>query len=605
MCHIKKRSFTNNAFIFFDVMIQELYNFRMIFPFIILSRFQAFFSMNTTSNGENIQIKNMENRQRRFHKRRKKVIAQSKNRIGITIVFCIIIYIIFAIRLMQYGNLQLKPIIHSTNVEEYGTSRPDIIDRNGEILATDIRTFSLYAEPHKVISADEIIKKLQVVLPNLNIEVIRRKLLSKTKFQWLRRQLSPQQQKRILNFGLPGLSFRIEKRRFYPASSHTLHVVGYVDIDNHGISGIEKFIDMQGLTSTSTIEKGEKNLPPIRLSLDLRIQNIVHQSLVENMQKYKAESAGTVIINVSTGEIISMVSIPDHDPHEAVKGKKEGWLNRVSYGIFEMGSIFKAFTIAMAIDSGLFTVKDSFDTRYPIQQGKYFINDFHPRSRMLTIAEIFRYSSNIGAARIADAIGIEEHQNFLHKLGLLTKLETELPEIKAPSYPSKWKRVHSLTISFGHGLSTTPLQTAVAAAALINGGQLIPPTFMVRSREEAEKKSRIILKKKTVETMRSLLREGVMSGSGKRAFVPGFEVGGKTGTAQKVIGNRYSNELNFNTFLATFPASNPQYVVLSFMDSPKIKEQNQLTAGINVAPMVGDIIRRSASMLGVKPIFLK
>ncbi|XCE46084.1 penicillin-binding protein 2 [Candidatus Liberibacter asiaticus] len=598
----------------------------MIFPFITVSQFRMFFSMgilhnhnmNMSHNSANISFRNMESGhnlcqkgchmedgQDLFQKRRRKVIAHSKNRIGMTIVVCLVIYIILAIRIIQYGNIHPEPIAPSMNIDEYGMSRPDIIDRNGEILATDIPTFSLYVEPHKVISPDEIIEKLQIVLPNLDSEMIRRKLSSETKFQWLRRKLSPQQQKRILSFGLPGVGFRLEKSRFYPAASHASHVVGYVDIDNRGITGIEKFLDMQGLTRVFTTNKGEKNLQPIRLALDLRIQNIVHQELVENKKKYNAESVGTVILNVSTGEVISMVSIPDYDPHEAFKGKKEGWFNRISYGIFEMGSIFKVFTIAMGIDSGLFTVKDLFDTRNPIKVGKHVIHDYHPQNRILTIPEIFRYSSNIGAAQIADAMGIQGHKEFLYRLGLLSKLETELPEIQAPSYPSQWKRIHSLTISFGHGLSTTPLQTAVAAAALINEGRLIPPTFMIRSREESEKVSRIVLKKNTVKTMRSLLREGVTGGSGRRAFVPGFEVGGKTGTAQKVIKKRYSDTLKINSFLAVFPTTDPQYIVLSFMDSPKIKERNQLTAGINVAPMVGNIIRRSASMLGVKPVFLK
>ncbi|WP_333947669.1 peptidoglycan D,D-transpeptidase FtsI family protein [Candidatus Liberibacter brunswickensis] len=554
---------------------------------------------------DNFPLRNIEDSNDVFQKRRCEVIRHSKNRIAMTIVVFILTCIIIITKLIQYGNIKLEHNVHSIDVEEYSLSRPDIIDRNGEILATDIPTFSLYVEPNKIISSDEIIEKLQTIFPDLDYQVIRRKLLSKTKFQWLRRKLSPKQKQQILGLGLPGLGFRTEQCRFYPAGSNTLHVVGYVDIDNRGVSGIEKFIDTQGLTTSSKINKVQKNLPPVRLSIDLRVQNIVHQLLVENRKKYNAESAGTVIINVSTGEIIAMVSIPDHDPHEISKEKQEGWLNLVSYGIFEMGSIFKAFTIAMGIDSGLFTIKDVVDTRYPIKEGKYIINDFRPKNRNMTIPEIFRYSSNIGAAKIADALGIQEHKDFLNKLGLLSKTDTELPEVKDPSYPSKWKRIHSLTISFGHGLSTTPLQTAIAAAALVNGGHLIPATFMVRSRKEAEKLSRTVLKSSTVKIMRSLLREGVIGGSGKRAFVAGFEVGGKTGTAQKVVKKRYSKELNFNSFLAVFPITDPQYVVLSFMDSPKIKENNQLTAGINVAPMVGSIIRRSASMLGVKPVFLR
>ncbi|MBY7649866.1 MAG: cell division protein [Candidatus Liberibacter europaeus] len=576
----------------------------MLFPFGITSRLQTHFSMNMARNFFNEdQIFPNKKREYFFQRRRQHLVVKSKNRVLMTIIVFGLIYIIIATRLIRYGNLDYATAIAPISAEWHMTSRPDILDRNGYILATDIRTFSLYAEPYKIIFPDEIIEKLLTVLPDLDIDKIRRKLSSKSKFQWLRRQLTPQQQKRILNLGLPGIGFRPEKCRLYPSASNTLHVVGYVDIDNHGIAGIEKFIDMQGLTSLSKTDMEERSLDPIRLSLDLRVQNIVHQVLVENKKKYKAESAGAVILNVATGEVVAMVAIPDHNPHEPIEKKKEGWLNLISSGVFEMGSVFKAFTVAMGIDSGLFTIDDKIDTRHPIREGKYLIKDFHPQNRMLSLQEIFKYSSNIGAAKIVDALGIDIHRDFLYKLGLLTRVETELPEIKDPSYPTKWKRINSLTIAFGHGLATTPLQTAVAAASLVNGGRLIPPTFMKRNREEAEKISRIVLKKSTVDVMRYLLRQGVVGGSGRRAFVPGFEVGGKTGTAQKVIDGRYSRELNFNSFIAVFPTSNPQYVIMSFIDSPKIKEHNQLTAGVNVAPMVGEIISKSASMLGVKPIF--
>ncbi|AHA27830.1 peptidoglycan D,D-transpeptidase FtsI family protein [Candidatus Liberibacter americanus] len=577
----------------------------MVFPFVITSRFNTWFSMNLVNYLVNKRITFQgPNKEYFIHNNRKKIVIKINNRIFMVIVFFLGIYSILAIRLVQYGNIKHENVNRFSKLpsELYITSRPDIFDKNGYILATDIRTFSLYAEPHKVINIDEIVEKLQTVLPDIDVEKIRKKLTSNSKFQWLSRQLTPQQQKSILNLGLPGLGFRTEKTRLYPAASSALHVVGYVDIDNHGVTGIEKFIDMQGLSILSTSFMEEKSIKPIRLSIDLRVQDIVRQSLIENKKKYNAEAAGTVILNANTGEVVAMVSIPDHDPHEHKNSLKEGWLNRISYGIFEMGSIFKAFTIAMAIDSGLFTLEDKIDTSYPIKEGKFLIRDSHPQMRKLSLKEIFQYSSNIGAAKIADALGVEMHRDFLYKLGLLTKLETELPENKEPSYPYNWNRIHSLTIAFGHGIATTPLQTAVAAASLVNGGKLIPPTFMHRTREEADKLSSIVIKKSTVDAMRSLFYHGVVGGSGRRAFVPGFEVGGKTGTARKVVDGYYANDLNFNSFIAVFPISNPQYVVLSFIDSPKIKVYNKLTAGVNVAPMVGEIISKSANMLGVKPV---
>ncbi|CAD7037798.1 penicillin-binding protein 2 [Pseudorhizobium halotolerans] len=534
----------------------------------------------------------------------KRKAAQARNRVGLIIVGFVAVYGVIGGRLVQYGVAQPEITSSIMPADRLMASRPDLLDRNGEVLATDIRTVSLYAEPHKIVDADEVIEKLATVLPDLDAKSIYGKLSSKSHFQWLRRQLTPKQQSQILALGIPGIGFRPEKRRFYPGGATAAHVVGHVNIDNRGVAGMERYVDSQGLADLAAVGMtSDQPLEPVRLSIDLRVQSIVREVIYSSIDKYQAVGAGAVVLDVHTGEVIAMASAPDYDPNTPAAGAEEGWLNRMSNGTFEMGSTFKAFTTAMALDSGKVKMTDSFDARFPIRIGGFTIKDFHGKGRMLTVPEVFQYSSNIGTAKMADVVGIEGHKEFLTRLGLLTRTQTELPEVAMPSQPREWKKIHSVTISFGHGVSTTPLQTAVAVAALVNGGKLIPPTFLPRTRDEADVVAQRVMKESTSEDMRFLFDWNATKGSGKRALVEGFNVGGKTGTAEKVVNGRYSNEKNFNVFIAAFPIHEPQYAVLTFIDEPKTGEGGGRTAGLNAAPMVQDIISRSAAILGVKPRF--
>lgn len=364
-------------------------------------------------------------------------------------------------------------------------------------------------------------------------------------------------------------------------------------MDNQGLADLTAL----GMTSDAPLE-------PMRLSIDLRVQSILRDVLVNAMAKYESLGAGAVVLDVHTGEILAMASVPDFDPNNPTEGKEEGWLNRVSNGTFEMGSTFKSFTLAMGLDSGRVKLSDSFDARAPIRIGGFTIKDFHGKGRILTVPEIFQYSSNIGTAKIADTVGTDGHKEFLERLGLTKRMHTELPEVATPSQPRTWKKINSITISFGHGVSTTPLQTAVAGAALVNGGKLLPPTFLPRTREEADQIAQQVIKPTTSKDMRFLFEWNGVNGSGRNARVEGFNVGGKTGTADKVVNGRYSHDKNFNAFLAAFPMESPQYVVLTFIDEPKTDKGNGAAlAGTSAAPMAGEIIRRSAAVLGVEPKF--
>ncbi|EKF20798.1 peptidoglycan D,D-transpeptidase FtsI family protein [Nitratireductor pacificus] len=484
-------------------------------------------------------------------------------------------------------------------------SRPDLVDRNGEVLATDIKTASLFAEPRRIVDIDEAIEKLSTVLPDLDYQQAYRRLDSDAGFVWLRRQLSPRQQADILGLGIPGLGFRTEKRRFYPGGPTASHILGLVNIDNKGIAGIEKFVDDQGLAdlqATGLAVAG--HLEPVRLSIDLRVQHIIRDEMISALERYKAIAAGAVMMNARTGEVLGMASVPDYDPNNPVNALDKDRLNRVSAGVFEMGSTFKLFTTAMALDSGLVSITDKFDATRPLRIGGFTINDFHGKRRVLTVPEIFIYSSNIGTAKMADVVGIEGHRAFIKKVGLLDRTPTELPEVALPTEPKEWKKINSVTISYGHGMATTPLQTAMAAVAMVNGGKLIPPTFLPRSEAEAATLAEQVISPKTSAEVRYLFRYNVEKGSGRRSDVDGYFVGGKTGTAEKVVNGRYSNDTRFNAFIGAFPADDPEYVVLVFIDEPKPEREGiGATSGLNAAPMVSNIIRRSAPLLGVKPKF--
>ncbi len=527
------------------------------------------------------------------------------NRIGIAMIAFSLMCVVVGGRLVEYGLRSPETVSSILPSDRLLASRPDLHDRNGEILATDIRTVSLYAEPHKVVDPDEVVEQLAIVLPDLDIKKTYSKLSSKSRFQWLRRQLTPGQQSEILSRGIPGIGFRPEKRRFYPGGPTASHVVGHVNIDNVGIAGMEKYVDEQGLGDLASVGLTvDEAMEPVKLSIDLRVQHILRDELSAAMERYRAIATAGVVLDVHTGEVIAMSSLPDYNPNNPVDALQKDRLNRMTAGTFEMGSTFKAFTTAMALDSGHVSMGDSFDARKPIRIGGFTISDFHGKNRILSVPEIFIYSSNIGTAKMADVVGVEGHQEFLTRLGLLSRMQTQLPEVATPSQPKKWKKINSVTISFGHGVSTTPLQTAVAAAALMNGGKLIPPSFVPRTREEANQLATKVLSDRTSQSMRELMRMNVEQGSGRRAEVDGYWVGGKTGTAEKVVDGRYSSQVRFNAFLSAFPIDDPKYVVLVIVDEPKPEEgKKYATAGTNAAPTVREVVRRSAALLGVRPKF--
>lgn len=532
-------------------------------------------------------------------------ISVARRRITLVIAGFAIAFAVISVRLVDVSQSPQEDGNGRRVAAAAVTSRPDIVDRNGHILATDIQMASLYADARRVLDVDEAIELLTPVLPGLNVEELRRKLSSDKGFVWIKRELTPRQQSAIHNLGIPAFGFRTETRRVYPTGRTASHVLGHVNVDNQGIAGIEKFIDLQRKQTqeyTASVPATEEE-EPVRLSIDLRVQYAVRDELLKAMEEHNAIGAAGIVLDVRTGELIAMTSLPDYDPNSPSDALEQKRMNRVTAGVYELGSTFKTITTAMALDTGTATMQSNFDARAPIRIGRFKIGDFHGKNRVLSLPEVFIYSSNIGTAKMALQVGVEGHKAFLKKLHMFRRIKTELPESALPLWPRNWKPVNTMTIAFGHGLSVTPLHLATAGAALVNGGRFINPTVLTRDEIAARAIAEQVLNPQTSQNLRDLMQMNVERGTATKAKVDGYAVGGKTGTAEKSVNGRYDRKARLTSFLGTFPVDAPRYVVLVVLDEPKPskKTHGYATSGWNAVPTAGRVIRRVAPMLGILP----
>ena len=492
-------------------------------------------------------------------------------------------------------------------VHRQSIPRPDIVDRNGTILAADVPRASIFAEPYRMANVDQALMALISVLPDLDIQKLRRRLSDKRrKFAWIARKVPPEVESRIVALAIPGIRVMKEKKRVYPMGRLTAHVVGFTDIDKRGLSGIERWLDTDGrLFMASRADASGEGALPVPLALDVRVQQALRAELASAMEKFRATAAGGLVMDVNTGEILALVSLPDFDPNDPGRREalKKNRLNRMTAGVYELGSVIKAVTFAMALEKGTARLDKSYDARFPLKIGRAKIKDYHAQRRWLTVPEIFIYSSNIGTARMALEVGLEEHWRFLQKVGLTRRLRAELPESARPLLPKRWSTIASVTASYGHGFAVQPLQGAQVVAALINGGYLMPPTFLKRDRETARAMARQIISEGTSRKMRHLFRLNAIEGTAKRAAVPGYRVGGKTGTAEKVINGKYSKDHRLTSFIGAFPMDDPKYLVLVMLDDPKPLPETHgfATSGWNAVPTAGKVIARIAPLLGIVP----
>jgi cell division protein FtsI (penicillin-binding protein 3) len=480
-------------------------------------------------------------------------------------------------------------------------SHADIVDRNGNVLATTLGSPSLYANPKQILDAGEATRKLVKVFPKLSSAELYAKLTSAKSFVWIERQLTPSKQIDVNRLGIPGLEFKPEERRIYPEGSLTAHVVGYTGIDNAGFAGVERALD-------SVLKKRQE---PLQLTLDLRLQYILREEVQRVIDDFTAKGGAGLIMDVNTGEVLAMSSLPDFDPNHPgapdpshpTFSLADRMFNRNTLGVYELGSIFKIFTVAMALDAGTSTLTSTYDASHSITIGRFTISDYHGKHRVLNVPEILMYSSNIGAAKMAVAAGAQRQKEFLARLGLLKAPKIEISEVAAPHFPAKWREVNAMTIAFGHGISVTPLAFATAASALVNGGVLRPAT-LVQPPPGYVPPGQQVISPKTSEQMRKLMRLVVEHGTGTMAAAPGYVVGGKTGTAEKVSGRHYAERKLLSSFIAIFPINDPKYLVLVMADEPHPNKQSHgyATGGWTAAPATSRIIQRIAPLLGVQPV---
>jgi len=529
-------------------------------------------------------------------------IARSRRRFQLICLGFVVAFLMVGGRLVSLGmNFEVAPdpAFYDTTTTVH---RPDLLDRKGRLLATDIKGATLFADPLRVIDSDELVEQVSTVLPNIDAADIRKRINKGGRFVGIQRELTPSQQAEIHALGVPGLGFIEEYRRVYPVGATASHVVGFVNIDNNGLAGMERFVDQNPQLAFMSAETPTGD-DTISISLDLGVQHVLHEELENAISTDKAKAAAGVVIDIYSGEVMGLASLPDYDPNHREQALDKDRHDRVTAGVYELGSIFKLITVAAGLDTGICSVSSIYDATHPIKIGRFSIGDFHGLHRPITVEEVFTHSSNIGAAKIAMDVGVDRHKDFLRRLGLLDSTVTEIGETAAPLVPKYWKKLNTMTIAFGHGLSVTPLQFAAAAIPIVNGGIKVQPTFLPRSREEGMASGTRVLQQSTSDQMGRLMRLNAMEGTGKQANAEGYRVGGKTGTAEKVVNGRYARSALLNSFVATFPADAPEYVVLIMLDEPQKVEETKFlsTAGANAAPTVGRVIARIAPILGVEP----
>ena len=532
------------------------------------------------------------------------ILENGRNRLVVVGAVFALAFTLVGARLIDLAVLQGHDANQTALNDEQRPSaeRADILDRNGVVLATNLITASLFAEPRRVLDAADAARKIVLALPELNEQEVEKKLSGGRAFIWLKRHLTPKQQHDVNALGVPGVGFRDDRKRVYPHGNLVAHVLGYTGIDNEGQAGIELQYDEQ-LSTVTQKASAATNGDPLRLSVDVRVQFALQQELSRAVEEFSALGAAGIVLDAVTGEVLAMVSLPDFDPNQARTASSNAMFNRASLGVYEMGSTFKAFTTAMALDAGTVKIGGGYDATKPLRVARFTIRDDHPKKRWLSVPEIFIYSSNIGAAKMAVDVGAERQKEFLGRLGLLQRAALELPEVGRPISPSRWGEISTMTVAFGHGIAVSPVQLTSAMAAMVNGGIRIDPTLMAKQPMDTPQGTRVI-KTRTSSIMKRLMRLNVEEGTGSKAKAAGYLVGGKTGTAEKAVAGSYQRKALLSSFIGAFPMNDPRYVVLAVIDEPKgtKKSFGYAGGGWRAAPVFGRVVSRIGPLMGVAPV---
>lgn len=489
--------------------------------------------------------------------------------------------------------------------------RADIVDRNGSILATNLLTASLYAQPHLMVDKVAAAEGLAGIFPDLDSERLLKQFSGKRKFIWIKRSLSPEQQQLVHDLGEPGLQFGPRELRLYPNGKLASHILGGYGFGREGVHAAE-VIGSAGLelAHDGFLRDPAQEGRPLQLSLDLSVQAAVEQVLEGGMKLFGAKGAAAVLMEAKTGQVVAMASLPDFDPNQRPLPPAAGdpsaspIFNRAAQGVYELGSTFKIFTVAQALELGLVAPGTMIETKGPLTWGRFRIRDFHDYGPQLSVRDVIVKSSNIGTARIAVQIGAARQQDFMKRLGFFEPVPVSLPEARKtkPLLPPNWSEISTMTISYGHGLAATPLHLAAAYATMVNGGLKVTPRLLKGGPAPAEADR--VISEKTSARIRDMLRAVVTEGTATLADVPGYQVGGKTGTADKPrhTGGYYDDKV-IATFASAFPMDDPQYVLVVSLDEPEDKtgKEARRTAGWTAAPVGAEIIRRIAPLMNLRP----
>ncbi|WP_202148864.1 peptidoglycan D,D-transpeptidase FtsI family protein [Candidatus Sarmatiella mevalonica] len=476
--------------------------------------------------------------------------------------------------------------------------RREIVDRNNTFLAVNLPSASLFANPKKIPDVDHAVEKLSQLLPDLDRSKVKKILRQNKTFVWVQRDLTPELQFKIEKTPLPGFEIQKEYKRFYLFSHLLSHVIGYVGRDQKGLSGLEKFCDSMLQPEQDVFAATEK--PTLQLSIDIRLQNIANEELTKAIEEFKAIGGAVIIANPNNGEILAMVSKPDFNPHHPASFAAENLFHVNSLGVYELGSVFKIFTVAIGLDTNT-TNLDKLYNLDSLKIGGFSIKDHRPKKGMHSLYEVFCQSSNIGVSQVALDVGKDTFKEYLEKFGFLKQIEIELAERGIPITPNHWSDITLATVSFGYSLSVTPLHLLKAFLPIVNGGLMFPITIIKNKNDGIEPKR--VLRPETSDTMRRLLRAVVADGTAKKANVDMYLIGGKTGTANKVSGGKYSGNARVASFIGAFPMNNPKYVVYVLLDNPQATPNTFgfTTAGWNVAPTASKIIQRMIVLYGIEP----
>jgi cell division protein FtsI (penicillin-binding protein 3) len=518
-------------------------------------------------------------------------IAERRLVVGGIFAFAIVTSIAVRIVTLADANASTR-VAHSADATT--AERGRILDRDGQLLAGNLPITLLHADPREIMDVDAAARQLAPLLPHHTLDSLTSLLRKDTRYVELDRQLTPKRHAQILALGIPGVHFADSETRIYPRHHAAAHILGHVDTDKRGIAGVEKALDAR-------LARGED----VTLSIDLGVQTVLQREIKHQIDRFKAIGGAGVLLDIESGEILGMASLPDFNPNSFGLASEDARFNRATKGVYEMGSTFKVLNTAIALESGATTLRQTFEVSKPLRISRFTITDYHPYKRPLNVPEILVYSSNIGSALMAEAVGADTQRAYMEKLGLLDRLDLELPETAQPLTPSQWRRTTTATVSYGHGISVSLVHLASAVGAASGNGQWIQPTLVKRPVGDTPMKVRVF-SEDTARAVRSMMRLVVShkDGTGNFADARGYMVGGKTGTAEKISGGAYNRKANIATFVATFPVHDPRYVLALLIDEPKGQKHSYgyATAGWVAAPAVRRIVEQVAPMLGVLPV---